>query len=170
MTNEDRQNLIMIVGDTKEQLGTIILDDLRGKESMSNRHLLQALREAWSEVVPKFDQLIRAIEGTEYDGSLEEAGLSGRQLAFKMKLFYTAREDLIRDRQRLKRNWLASFLPAWLVKLFSKKIKDPVVSFLKAVNLVLGSLAHAIPLSESIKEMKEGLEQLLEHLGSSEHG
>lgn len=113
-----------------------------------------SLRAAWDEVRPKFAELIRAIESREYDARLLQAGLSGAQLAFKLAIFEMASQAF---RQEAEGRW-SGMTGQWI----SIRIKKLLVKLLAAINLLMGSIAHAIHVAEPIKEFKEGLEQLLD--------
>ena len=115
----------------------------------------ESMRAAWAAVQPKFSVLVgQHLRSKTNVPKLKDAGLIGTELVFKLSVFQHAHDELLdalthKDAAPegwLKRNWRA------LGKLFKRA--------LKAGDVILGSLAKALPLSpaEVIKEFKEGAE------------
>lgn len=88
-------------------------------------------------ILTRINELIRTIENSNQtlDSLLNECGLTDKQLEIKIKLF-----------DEIYQQWL------------SNKSTTILRRLLKWLNLILGSIARAIPLCESIKEFKEMIE------------
>ena len=119
------------------------------------------LKAAWGEVRPKFSQAIEALRMPAASNrlpDLQNAGLTGAQLVFKLSIFQHARGELFeygmpKEGQQRKRRWWERWL-------------DRLKPALKAANVILGSLAKVMPVVEAIKEFKESVESGIE-LGSA---
>lgn len=150
--------------DFVEQL-RILLDQLTNYYGslIPGRHQ-ESMQAAWMSVQPKFAELDQVLttpfKGARADSrmaDLKRMGLTGDELRFKLSIFNHARDEL-RDRLRhseerpglLKRGW----------RTLGKLLKQT----LSAADVILGSLASALPLSpaEAIKEFKEAAESGLE--------
>jgi hypothetical protein len=96
----------------------------------------QPLSDAWDDAKQSLQQIKDQIASS--SDRLEEVGLSGSQLALKL--------------QGLRSAWDA-FRRSGTVQLLKK--------LLEWINLILGSLAQAIPVGEALKEIKEVIEKLI---------
>jgi len=150
MDPRERQALIDFVLTVQQVLNFIF----RRLIEFPTVHQVPHVQEAWEEVQPKFAQLVDAIQSRDYDRNLMDAGLSGAQLRFKLALFDHAKRAFDQGAQG---RW-TGMTGRWI----SVKIKKLLAQLLKAINWLLGSIAHAISIAEPIKEAKEGIEQLLD--------
>lgn len=113
-----------------------IISELIGKQN----HLIRVemrlpFKEAWSEVRQDLPQLRSGIAGLT-DAQTRTLGLSGKQLALKLKGFELAE---------------AALRPSgWA--------EGPVKKVLKWINILLGSILAGLPGAEPLKELKESLE------------
>jgi hypothetical protein len=108
---------------------------------------------AWNDVRPNFSLSIQALQRPAVNNiitQLEDSGLMGNQLVFKLSIFQHAYDELLdhgplKDAEPTNRPW-------W------KRLRDLFKPTLKAANVILGSLATFIPPLEPIKEYKESVE------------
>ena len=150
MDERDRQSLIEFIQTVQQVLNFIF----RRLFEFPTVRQVPHVQEAWEEVQPKFGQLVQAIQSRDYDRNLIDAGLSGAQLRFKLAVFDSAKRAFDEGAQG---RWTGT-AGRWI----SVTIKKLLAKLLRAINWLLGSMAHAIGVAEPIKEAKEGLEQLLD--------
>lgn len=102
--------------------------------------ILEALRKAWDEVDPLFDQVIADLQSGEYNAALWDAGLGEDSWQWKAKntTYRTARNRPKPKTKRRIRKWL-----------------QPI---LKIANTILGSLAVVLPIAHAIQEYKDTVE------------
>jgi hypothetical protein len=118
------------------------------------------MRAAWTSVRPKFSILIKQLQTRERRSisQLEKQGLIGDELVFKLSIFNHAHDQLrdeVARKEASQEGWLRGRWRA-LARLWK--------GTLAAGDVILGSLARALPLSpaEAIKEYKEAAESGLE--------
>jgi hypothetical protein len=117
----------------------------------------ESMNAAWSVVRPKFNiaiEKLQMIPANDIITPLDECGLLGPQLVFKLSIFQHARDKLMdhgtpKEGQQKKRRWWMRWL-------------DLFKPTLKAADVILGSLAKVLPVVEAIKEYKESLESGVE--------
>jgi hypothetical protein len=119
----------------------------------------EAMHAAWVAVKPKFNDSIRALKEISEEGNiivkLQQSGLTGDELVFKLSIFRHAHDELL-DHGPTK-DVEPGNLPWW------NRFRDLLTSTLKAADVILGSLAGVFPVVvEPIKEYKEAVESSVE--------
>ncbi|TQM30595.1 hypothetical protein [Nocardia bhagyanarayanae] len=137
MNSEDREFLIQFLNSITEDLSFIF--DSSGRYMPGT--LVESLWPAWRAVQQREEigRLIAAVQSRDYDQRLDEAGLSGPELAFKRAGWSDARETA-RSTPSLR----------------------PLKRWIKWIDVLLGSLLAAIGVGEGVKELKEGVEAELD--------
>jgi len=130
----------------------------------------QSFRAGWREVRPTVRQLVRIIQTHKFDTKLRANGLSGSQLAMKMAVYQDALEKIQSFFSQYAPETLApqeQSLAARPKESFTQKARkrgrELLQYFFKPANVVLGSMAKAIPLAELLHELKGTVETALDH-------
>jgi hypothetical protein len=89
LNDEDRLALQKFVDDLREVLEWIVLNP----EGLIPERMVPALSAAWQEVKPRFGELNTEIGSGENDDRLEDRGLAGAQLRFKLMRFHDLMEQ-----------------------------------------------------------------------------
>jgi hypothetical protein len=129
-------------------LRCLLTEVLEGKPSLLDREVHRLFLDAWGDLIHDgtFDQLEKSLGSGDYDFRLREHGLYGAQLELKAQLFQRGYRAVNAERQRRP----------------TKRWKRLLGWTLKAANVLLGSLAEAVPAAAPIKEFKEALETALD--------
>lgn len=137
MEASDRQRLIDFLASTPTDLSNIF----EAAGAYITADVVERLWPAWEAVQARdeLQDLAVKVASVEYDVGLDQAGLSGPELDFKLAGLSAAREA-----------GLATPTPRWLKR------------WLRRIDLILGSLLAVIGVGESVKELKEGVEAELE--------
>jgi hypothetical protein len=146
ISDVDRAQLVKFLNDLHYLLERL-LDREPALLSPRTGRLLQA---AWRELEEegRFVGAIRLIEAGEFDRALVDHGLYRDQLSFKQGVFEFADDAVKKDEGK----WFRRF-----------KIRKSFMSWaLQAGNVVLGSLASAIPGAGAIQEFKDAAEAALD--------
>ena len=112
------------------------------KRVSNNKKLRESLEDAWEDVGKNIQTVVQklhdALDQENIIVQLEKVGLTGKQLQFKLDLFYW-----LKDRWQTKRtrNW--------------------AVRILGVMNTILGSMAKVFAQIEPVKEFKEAIEQIV---------
>ena len=117
----------------------------------------ESMNAAWTVVRPTFKIAIDALQmpaASNIMARLDALGLIGPQLTFKLSVFHHARDELMdhgtpKEGQQRKRGWWTRLC----------RLLKPV---LKTADVILDSLAKAIPVVEIIKEYKKLVESGVE--------
>ena len=128
MSNNDKGSLIGVLKKTRTIFDETLKKELKGLP------LEKQFNDAHSEIENSIRKAINDLEN-ESDQNLISVGLSGKQLQLKLSGFNNA-------------------YTIWQAKRTNKIL----LSLLKWLNIILGSLAAIIPIIEPIKEYKECLE------------
>lgn len=139
MERVDRERLVAFVHATRDDLGFIF--DAAGP--YLSPPVAERLWPAWDAVQQRgdFGALASAIKDGRYDDGLDQVGLSGPELDYKL-----AGLEAARDAGRNRRT------PRWLRR------------WLKWIDVILGTLLAVIGVGEGIRELKEGVEaELVPH-------
>ncbi len=135
VTNEERGSLVRFLDDVYKLLELVAKVE-------PNRYIVPELREemakAWQEVQGRFSQVRSAILGGSHDQELERVGLTGAQLALKLKGAGSA-----------------------IRRFFATPTLLGLRLALDWINTLLGSLTEAIGIAEPIKELKEAIHNSL---------
>jgi len=118
--------------------------------SLVSPEMARLLARAWRELEQdgRFEEAERQLQLRDYDRNLIAHGLYGDQLNLKLRIFDRAEGEVQRDERRFFRTL--------------KRRKGVLGWALKAGNVVLGSLADAIPGGAAIKEFKDAAEAALD--------
>ncbi|MFE3445156.1 hypothetical protein ACFXNW_19170 [Nocardia sp. NPDC059180] len=140
MDSEDREFLLQFLDSMADDLSFIFE---AGARDMPPGTVVQSLWPAWNAVQQRGDigRLIAAVRSADYDERLDEAGLSGPELAFKREGWRNARQ----------------------AGLQAPSLR-PLKRWLKWIDVILGSLIAVIGAGEGLKELKEGFEAELEDI------
>lgn len=143
---EDREQLVEFV----RSLRALLRRFLERSPALVSERSTRLLRAAWEELENerRFETLESEIANGEYDSNLIEHGLYDRQLAMKVGIYGFAAEAVREEEGKL-------------VKFFKNR-QGIMGAALKAANVVLGSVADAIPGGAVIKEFKDGAEAALD--------
>jgi hypothetical protein len=118
------------------------------------------LERAWSELKPRFGEVKGAIRSGDFDDLLDQHGLSGAQLEFKLRGFNRAVEKAERS-SRGWRRWLRR-VPEVLFPVQPPRWRRWGSRFLGSAlrwaNTILGSIGKVIAPAGAIKEFKEVFE------------
>lgn len=147
ISDGDRARLIKFLDDLHRLLERL----LTRRPPLLSPVTLRLLQAAWRELENegRFEEARKWIEVGEFDRRLEEHGLHRSQLDLKVGVFELADEAVQEDENRALR--------------FFKRRKGLMAWALKAGNVVLGSLADAIPGVGAIKEFKDAAEAALDN-------
>ena len=143
---EDRKRLVAFLWRLRDLLELLVF----ARQELISPHVAGLLEEAWEELQRegRFEQAVNQVEEGEWDRRLIDHGLYGAQLALKLGIFDRAGEGVSREEeQRFQR---------------SKRRRGIFKWALKAGNVVLGSLADAIPGGAAIREFKDAAETALD--------
>jgi hypothetical protein len=143
---EDREQLVKFV----RSLRVLLRRFLWRSPALVSKDSAQLLQAAWEEIESekRFEIMESEIANGEYDGSLVEHGLYRHQLAMKVGIYGFAAKAVREEEGRLFK--------------FFKNRQGILKAALKAANVVLGSVADAIPGGAVIKEFKDGAEAALD--------
>lgn len=143
---EDRKSLTQFVRDLQGLLAELTEPT---RVPIVPRWALRLLQSAWAEIQreERFESLILAVEGGEFDDQLANHGLRGDQLALKLGIFDRRAASVAASEQKLVRGY--------------KRHKGLVGLALSAANVALTSLASVIPGGGIIEEFKSAAEAAL---------
>jgi hypothetical protein len=167
MPEEDRDLLWGVLDETASILGEVVAEP----EGLVPSELVPSLSRAWEEALASLRVLQNALSTPEFDSQLEEYGLTGASLRFKLTGFNLA---LSRWRGRPGRRW-----GRWILKSMFRGRGRPggrwgrgiLKSIFRWLNVILGSLVSAIPgVGDALKEFKEAIESGVEDLEAEERG
>ena len=147
--NDDIYKLIRFLKDSEDVLEHLIAEPegLLLKRITKNKRLYDSLNAAWEDVRKNLELVVQKLHKPQlHDSSdlksipdqLEDVGLTGKQLEFKLHLFYW-----------LMKRWQAERTRNWIVRV------------LGAMNTILGSLVKVFAQIEPVKEFKEAIEQIV---------
>ena len=132
------------------RLEELLLEAIKSPEIIPGRHL-EAMLGAWTTVQPKLSTARSSLEvtaATNIIPELQDAGLLGDELVFKLSVFNHAHDEF-RD-LKAKPPIQSTDKPPWWKRWFKRA--------LKAGDVLLGSLAKVLPPLEAVKEYKESVE------------
>ena len=135
MNTQEREDLLRFLEETEKIMAEIV----ERREQLFRSGLRELIRQAWDEVRPRFGKLREGVTSGVFDDRLEEVGLRGAQLELKMRGFGMALDEFRRS-----------------------STLDLLKKLLDWINIILKSLASAIPGGEPIVELKEILEKEIE--------
>ena len=143
---EDRKRLVAFLWRLRDLLGFLVL----ARRDLISPPIARLLEEAWEELERerRLEQVVYQVEAGEWDRELINHGLYGAQLALKLGIFDRAGEEVSREEKRRFQR--------------SKRRRGIFKWALKAGNVVLGSLADAVPGGAVIREFKEAAETALD--------
>lgn len=136
--------LITFLNDSEGILNNLIAEPegLLLKRITENKRLYDSLNAAWEDVRKNLELVVHTLHDTHdlksISDQLEKVGLTGKQLEFKLHLFYW-----------LKERWQTEKTRNWIVRV------------LGAMNTILGSMAKVFAQIEPVKEFKEAIEQIV---------
>ena len=141
--NDEFSKLISFLKESEDVLEFLINESegLLLKRVTKNKGLRDSLKSAWEDVRENLKSVVKDLHDSDPESvldKLKENGLTGKQLEFKLNLFYW-----------LKGRWEAERTRNWIVRV------------LGAMNTILGSLAKVFAQIEPVKEFKEAIEQIV---------
>jgi hypothetical protein len=144
LNEQDRQAL----KDFLNQLENHLIDMVyHPRPALPGRHH-EALFQAWAKVQPRFATLIRQIDSRDHDAQLQDHGLSGSELSYKLGIWRQAREEALDH--GLAKDGVAKDESWW------KRFRSCLGTVLETGNFIMGTLASVIPHAHAIKEFMEG--------------
>jgi len=154
---DDKQSLAEFVKDL-ERLLYLVVEMARSMGLLLDEENDKLLREAWKEVRPRFDEIVRYIQGEallpkssgELEGQLNDCGLVGAQLKLKLRIYYQRRGEFDRAVETLR----TSPQPGFLRRSFKA-----LGRVLRPANRILESMGF-VPGVHAVKEMKGIVEEL----------
>lgn len=130
----------------------------------------QSFLAGWREVRPTIRQLVRILRTHKFDAKLRTNGLTGPQLVMKMAVYQDALEKIQSFFSQYAPDNVAPQAQSPTVppketigQKARKRGRELLQYFFKPANVVLGSMAKAIPLAELLHELKGTVETALDH-------
>lgn len=164
MAQEDLQKLRFFISDVREVLKVIVPNiDLLVTEPGDVPKLI---REAWKEVEPRFDMMLRELDvylakkeepghGEIFEAQLRERGLTGNQLKLKLRIFDTRKqefydewaqfENLTDQQKKRKRGFMGGVIDR----------------ILRIIQRILRSLLGLLGGAEAVDEFKGMIEEVI---------
>jgi hypothetical protein len=134
-----------------------------------SRDLAALAAEGWNDILNsgEFDRLQRAVSSTIFDARLDEAGLSGSLLQFKVAVVDERRDEFVRATQQpevaAEPDETDPDIPPERRQRRGRRIRRVATKLLDALDVILDSLVGALRgIGELIKEFKEALQNWLE--------
>jgi hypothetical protein len=155
MTSEDKAELKKFLTVIKDLLGDIVYNP---RPSIPGRHHAN-IEFAWTELSQRIANITEQIDLADNETKFENHGLTGKQLTFKLALFWQAHDELL-DVGRAK-DGVGKQLSWW--KRWFRKCKWALTT----ADVVLDSMAQVVIPLGALKEFKKGVETCVQR--SEEH-
>jgi hypothetical protein len=146
MTQDDKTRLKEFFATLKD----IIIDIVEHpRPTIPGRHHV-IIKAAWTELSGKIEGVPAQIDLQENEAKFDDHGLTGKQLAFKLALFWQAHDELL-DQGRAK-DGIGKVLAWW------KRWFPAFKRTLATADVILDSMAQVVIPLGALKEFKKGVE------------